>query len=601
MPEHDNNSDRSVGPLETTALLLSSNKNTTNVNYTALDDDTAFLEEEDIVQEQSEEPDNDDGDDDHYLKQELRDIPWRKRPSFKILLFAILVQIVGLCTGVTSFIDILTNLVCKDYYKSGDPSAPQITPIDSPLGPLALHASTLVTLGNNLVQSDPRCNSAKITSLVGVFQTYITTTTGILNLISIPLLSSYADRWGRKPILIFTGTCIFISNILKVFVCIWPDVFNYRILILTSVFDGIGGDETMIIIMASSYVADIVKESQRAKILSYQDAIFSGGLAIGPIIGSYILSYTNSITVLFSIGCFSTILFLIIVIFLLPESRSEKSRRQSIAAHAARRTSFLETRKKRLAFSEMNEEDLSTFSKAGLVEKFHEICHLLNFVEPLKVLKFSHIKEPKFKRNAYLLIIGQTLIAGAIVNGTPFIILLAKTRFQWTSVQNNYLISILGGTRFVTLSILLPRVLDYVRTRWFHSPVTIDRGDKTVLAGSLMLSTIGYFFISESNTGHLFMGSMAFLALGSGTSPMIRNSLIKYSPRNKVAEVLGAANMISSILSIFTPMLFAMIYKYTAEYRPQAITEVLLIGELSVLAVMCFLHVQRKDPNVISH
>jgi MFS family permease len=600
MPEHDNNSDRSIGPLETTALLSSPNKNTNNVNYTALNDDTAFLEEDDTVQEQLEGTDNDD-DNDNYLKQGLRDLPWRKRPSYKILLFAMLLLIVGLCTSVSSLIDILTNMVCKEYYKSADPNAPQITPIDSPLGPFSVsHVSAFVTLGDNLLRSDPRCNSAKITSLVGIFQTYITTTTGILNLVSIPLLSSYADRWGRKPVLIFSGCCIFLSSFLSLAVCVWPDAFNYHTLLFTGILDGVGGSMLMIIIMASSYVADIVKESQRAKILSIQDAIYSGGMAIGPIIGSYIFAYTNNLTILFGIGCFSTFLFLLIVIFLLPESRSEKSRRQSIAAHAARRTSFLKTRKTRLASSEINEEDLSIFSKAGLVEKFHEIYHLLNFVEPLKVLKFSHIKEPKFKRNAYLLIFGQTLLTGAITSGVPFILLLSKTRFQWDSVQNNYLISILGGTRFITLSVILPRVLDYVRHQWFHSPVTIDRGDKTVLTGSLILSTLGYFLVSESNTGQLFMASMAFLALGSGTSPIIRNSLIKYSPRNKVAEVLGAANMIATILSVFTPTLFAMVYTYTAEYRPQATIEVLVFCEFTVLAVACFLHVQENDSEVVN-
>lgn len=586
MSENDDISDMTVDCLETTALLSSpksTSKIRTNVNYTALNNESEVFEDYDSGHQQADENDNNNNDFNQILD-------CQNRPSYKILLAAMLFLIVGLCTGITSFLDILTNMVCKDYYKAGDN---YLTPIDSPLGPMpSPYSATVIAFNQTLLHSDPRCNSAKITSLVGVFQTYISTTSFILNLISIPLLSSYADRWGRKPILLFSGFCLFLSTSLSLAVCVWPDAFNYRTLLLTGVLDGIGGSMTMIIIMSSSYIADTVKESQRAKILSIQDAIYSGGMAIGPIIGSYILASTNNIGFLFGIGCVSVLAFLLIVLFVLPESRSEKSRRQSIAAHVARKASFLETRKTRLASSEINEEDISIFSKVGLIEKFHDILHFLNFVEPLKVLKFSNIKNSKFKVNAYLLIIAQTLISGAVVNGIPFIILLAKARFQWTSVQNNYLVSILGGTRFFTLSLVLPRIFDYVRLRWFHSSVTIDHGDKTILQGSLTLSTLGYFLISKSNTGHLFMFSMFFLAFGSGTSPVIRNSLIKYSPPNKVAEVLGAANMITTILSVFTPTLFAQVYKYTAEHRPQAVIEILVICEFAVFIVVCFLHVK---------
>lgn len=585
MSEYDDISDMAV---ETTALLSSpksTSKTRTNVNYTALNNETEVFENYNNGHSQADESDNNNNND--YINQSL---DCQNKSSYKILLAAILFLIVGLCTGITSFLDILTNMVCKDYYKAGDNDS---MPIDSPLGPIpSPYSATIVAFNQTLLQSDPRCNSAKITSLVGIFQTYISTTSLILNLVSIPLLSSYADRWGRKPILFFSGFYLFLSTFLCLAVCVWPDAFNYRTLLLTGVLDGIGGSMTMIIIMSSSYIADTVKESQRAKILSIQDAIYSGGMAIGPIIGSYILATTNDIKILFSIGCVSVLAFLFIVVFILPESRSEKSRRQSIAAHVARKVSFLETRKTRLASSEINEEDISIFSKVGLIEKFHDILHSLNFVEPLKVLKFSNIKNSRFKTNAYLLIIAQTLMSVAVVNGMPFIILLAKARFQWTSVQNNYLVSILGGTRFFTLSLVLPRIFDYMRLHWSHSSVTIDHCDKTIFQASLTFSTLGYFLISKSNTGHLFMFSMCFLAFGSGTSSVIRNSLIKYSPPNKVAEVLGAANMITTILSVFTPTLFAQVYKYTAEHRPQAVIEILVVCELVVFIVVCFLYVK---------
>lgn len=564
---------------ESTPLLVSAPSSEEQygiIETNAVDD----MSEYEYSEDEEEDDDDEDDDDGSYLKKEIQKIPWKDRPSFNVLLVAITLYLIGVMCSQSSLLDVIVYLVCQDYYKTTDPS----------LAHFGNSTSSLNLLNGAPKFNDPLCSVPKVTTVVGTFSTRINTITFVLELISVPLLSSYADRWGRKPIMIAFGICTLISSLISMSVAFRPDFFNYKILYVGGIVDGLCG-LTVMTVMSTSYVSDIVKETNRAQLLSILDAAFSAAMALGPALGSLILSFTNNnILNLFVISFVISAIFFALVVFLLPESRSEKDRNISIAEHAARKSVFLESQKLRRASYSSTSSFATT--RLNLHERARELLHNVNFIEPLKVLKFPNVKTKRARVNVYLLIASKSILYGAVFNGVPFLLLLAKTKFNWATFENNLLISLMGSSKFIVLSYIFPRILGYLRNLWLHNPRDVDQSDKVVLIGSLIFSSTGYLAFAEAPTGSIFMLAAVLFSFGAGVNSVMQNTLIKYSPRGKVAEVLGGTQTIINILSIFLPTVFALIYEHTAETRPQAIGELLFVCDLFVCFILMFLYIE---------
>lgn len=550
------------------------------------------FEDEDAIEDSPEESDEDDEDeednnpnDKSTLKREFQHLSWRHRPSYKLLRIALLLQIIGQMSAVTSLLDAIVYLVCQHHFKNTEPQGH--IPEFSPISPTPFWTSDS---GQSF--QDPRCFAPEITALVGIFQTYMTTLTAILGVLTVPFLASCSDRLGRKPILLWTMTCTILSLLITITCCVFPDKVDYKLFLVSSVLDGVGGSMSIMVILCSSYTSDCVKEHYRAGALSVLDACVFGGIAVGPFIGSFILSYTDhNLILLFSISLFLQLLSIFIVLFVLPESRSERARSKSQSEHMVRKNSFLNERLRRQSSMALDASmSLESYNKRWsldcFVEKIREIIHSANILGPLKALNFSHIRESRARFNAFVLILAQATLSEVIMASMPLIFLYAKTRFSWTSVENGYFISLLGTSRFVVLSTLLPFVLNIARSRWSHSTTRVDVVDKRLLLGGLLCSIVGYFLLAEAPTGSAFMFSVTILALGSGSSPLLRNAIIKHSPKNKVGEVLGAATLIARLENIFMPAIFATVYTYTVKHRAQAIIEIIMATEFAVFLLL---------------
>lgn len=570
-----------------------------SVNYQAISDEPSSSASS--IREEYAADDNDDEEEEEEdgikLKKEFQHLPWRKRPSAKLLMVIMLAIILGSTASATSKMDAVVFLICKDYYKALEAVSPSNSTMAAVMGapPLSL--------------TDPRCLAPDVMASVGVFQTYTSTISAILSVFTVPLWASYSDRVGRRPIMLLGISCFAMTDAIAITCFLRSDVFNYRWLIASGFVEGMCGSVSLVIIMCSSYISDCIKETYRAGVLSVFDAWIYAGLALGPLVGSFILEITKrNLVTLFSFSMVLDLVLLLTVLMLLPESRSERSRRKSIGAHLARHRSFLdEQRSRRMSAAAVNDVDDSEYvenyssslwTKAGLVEKFQELVHKANFLEPLKVLKFTNLPDKRARRNVYILIVGQATMGEAISAAMTFMLLYAKSRFGFTSVENNYFISLMGTSRFVILSLVFPQILKAARARWPHSPTRIDYIDKRIIQMGLTFSTLGVLTMAEANTGTLFLCSVMIIALGSGTSPLVRNAIIKHAPKNKVGEVLGAANVLGKMQGIVTPMIFATIYNYTIKFRAQAIVETVVLLEVLIFSGMSCLYVQQHIPGI---
>lgn len=588
---------------ETTQLLgessQSNSKSDTNVNYQSFSEEpsssASSIGDDRAANNDEEEEEEEDG---IKLKKEHQNLPWSKRPSV-LLVIIMMVSIQLVSTGIgTSMVDAFMLLVCKDFYKK---NLEQVTPSNS-----TLNAVMDLVDGPPVSVTDPRCFAPEIMATVSLIQTYSSTISAVLTLFTVPLLAAYSDRIGRKPLILLGLVGVMLSDIINCVCYFLPDVFHYNWVVLTGFVEGMSGSSSIIMIMCSSYISDSIKETYRTGVFSVFEAWLYAGLAVGPLLGSFLLELTNrNLPLLFLSGLSMDVLRILVVLVFLQESRSEYNRRKSIGTHLARQQSRLEEERIRrmstatsAASSFNGSESTSLWTKAGLIEKIHYLLQKANILEPFRVLKFSNLKDKRARRNMYILIGGQALMGSVFNSSVSFMIYYAKSRFNFTSIENNYFLSLMGSSRFFVLALVFPQVLKMARARWAYSPTSIDFIDKRMTQMGLFWSTVGLLVMAEASTTFMYFSSVVIMSLSSCAGPIGSNAIIKHAPKNKVGELLGAVSVLSSIQGIIMPVIFATIYNYTIKVRGQAIIEMVFAIELFVLMAMSCLYVQNQIPSV---
>lgn len=521
------------------------------------------------------------------LKPEFEFLPWRQRPSYRLVRIVLFIQILGQMSSVTSLLDAMVYLICQHHFKNLDPVS--FTGIGSA-------TEDPIWASGKQSFDDPRCFGPEISALVSIFHTYMTTLTAILSVFIVPYLASWSDRIGRRPILLWTMSCGILSLMITMICCTFPNQVNYKLFLVSAVLDGIGGSMGSMVVLCTSYTSDTIKDSFRAGALSILDACMFGGIAVGPLVGSFILSYTDhNLLGLFSFSMACQVFALLLMIFVVRESRSETARHKSLSEHLSRRKSFLINQRRRLSINDGDETTSSQNWTTGFVEKTREIFHYLNILGPLKVLRFSHIRDRRSRFNVFVLIMAQATLSEVVMASMPLVLLFSKVKFGWTSVENGYFISFLGFSRFFILSTIIPMALNIARRTCSHSATQVDAIDKRLVQVGLLFSVLGYFVLAEAPTESVFLGSVLIMALGSGASPLLRNAIIKHAPKDKVGEVLGAGVLIARLENIFVPAIFATLYSKTVRYRAQAIIEVIMATEFLMLVLLSCMYIQGPD------
>ena len=107
-------------------------------------------------------------------------------------------------------------------------------------------------------------------------------------LVASPILGDLSDRWGRRPVLIFSLLGTVVSFVMLALATSLPMLFAARIV------DGLSGGS---ITTARAYIADITTEENRAKAFGLLGAAFGLGFIVGPGLGAAFsrVSYTAPI------------------------------------------------------------------------------------------------------------------------------------------------------------------------------------------------------------------------------------------------------------------------------------------------------------------
>ncbi len=108
----------------------------------------------------------------------------------------------------------------------------------------------------------------------------------ICQLFASPITGKLSDRFGRKPLLLFSQTSTLIGFFLL------GIANNVWILVLARLVDGLLGSNMTV---SHAYISDVTNPKYRTKTFGYSSAVFGAGLIFGPLIGGLLASINYSV------------------------------------------------------------------------------------------------------------------------------------------------------------------------------------------------------------------------------------------------------------------------------------------------------------------
>ncbi len=147
----------------------------------------------------------------------------------------------------------------------------------------------------------------------------------VCQLVAGPILGRLSDRYGRRPLLVFSQAGTAVSFL------ILGLSRDFRVMLLARMLDGASGGN---ILVAQAYVADVTKPEDRARGMGLIGMAFGLGFVLGPALGGLLLSIPlpeewRLRTPFLVAATFSTVAW-VLVLARLPESRpTERGHREA--------------------------------------------------------------------------------------------------------------------------------------------------------------------------------------------------------------------------------------------------------------------------------
>ncbi|KAF4971907.1 hypothetical protein FSARC_1412 [Fusarium sarcochroum] len=468
--------------------------------------------------------------------KDFEGLPWWRRPSVFWLLGPYIIFTLAFGGVMVPKLDLILDLVCKQYFADQHSHNP-----DKVFDP--------ILFGND----NPQCKIPEVQANVATFMLVMNLLTGILSAIVAPRIGHLSDRYGRTRLMALASVGGILAEFVTILAARYPDVVNYRWLLLGSVFDGMTGSFTTGSIMTQSYTSDCTPPSKRAQSMGYVHACLFTGLAFGPLLAGYFVKWTGSLLSVFYVVMGCHVAFMLFIWLVVPESLSQR---------------------KQLAAREKWEKEQEMRPPAS--SSWMATLRTANPFAPLKILyPTGPGTSPALRRNLIALALDDTIILGASMSAGAVIVLYCGVTYDWGTLEKSKFVSLLSLVRVVVLMGIFPVINYFGRTRpaarrrresgvaLVEKNTGADELDVWVLRIALMsdvLGAVGYIFARSSG---VFVASgmiTAFGGLGSATGQAI---ITKHVPSERVGQLLGAIGMLHALARVLGPVLFNGIYALT--------------------------------------
>ncbi|CZT10847.1 hypothetical protein WAI453_007964 [Rhynchosporium graminicola] len=488
-------------------------------------------------------------------------LEWRHRPSMYWLLPPFFFFAIAFGGILVPKLNLLLSLVCRQYFLEKSSSDPN-------------HTFLPVILGS----SNPQCRIPEVQALATKFTLYITIVSGTLSAIMSPRIGAWSDRSGRLKVLTLTSAGASIGEVITIIVATYPDRFNYKWLLVGSVFDGLCGSFTAGMALTHAYAADCTPPPKRAVAFGYFHACLFAGVAIGPIIAAVLVKLTKSIITPFYFALSVHACFITFILLMVPESLTKKRQEQARARHAAEAGGgFLNADGHVENYSnDFTQSGLSTFIRKA------------NILEPLKILwPTGPGTSDKLRANLILMSAVDTIVFGVAMGAMTVVVYYLGFQFGWDTPEISVFTSIVNIFRVSALVIVLPLLNYLVRTRranrerkehGFSAPVPntgCDSLDLAMIRVAVFCEIIGFAGYTIARTPALFVISGIVASFGGVGSPTLQSALTKHVPHDRIGQLLGATGLLHSLARVVCPLVFNLIYATTVGTFPQTVFVVL--------------------------
>ncbi|KAM0140252.1 hypothetical protein ACHAO1_002483 [Botrytis cinerea] len=458
-------------------------------------------------------------------------LSWWHRPSLYFLLPAFFIYALAFGGLIVPKLNLILSLVCRNYLLYDAPISSHILP-DA---------------------DNPQCRIPEIQALASKFTLYLTILTGTLSALMTPFLGSISDRHGRIRVLILSSFGSFAAEIISILAAKFPGIVHYNWFLLGAFLDGICGSFTTEMAIIYAYASDCTAPPKRAVAFGYFHSCLFAGMGLGPLIAAFLAEATGDVITIFYFAISIHAIFMLFVVFLLPESHPEQ--------------------KQQLA-------------RSPTQNRYHSlrILRLTSLTDPFRILwPKPQASSPYLRSNLVLLAVVDTLVFGIAMGSVTVIIYYSGYKFGWSTAQTSLFSSLCSISRVLVLTIGLPLFIKFARRYRYHAhkDAAADWLDLRIVQFSILLEVLGYVGYAVARTGPLFIVSGVFTALGGVGSPTLQSALTKHVPPNRVGQLLGVTGLLHAVGRVLCPVGFNLIYATTVKGFPQAVF-VALAGSFAV-------------------
>jgi MFS family permease len=358
-------------------------------------------------------------------------------------------------------------------------------------------------------------------------------------------------------VLAFVNCGMIINEIITVFAASFPDSVSLNWILVGAIFDGMTGSFISSMAISQSYVSDFTPPNRRNVIFGWFHGCLYTGIAIGPILASYIIRRTGSIISLFYLATSCHLAFLLLLIFVVPES-IPKHRQH--AAWGSDRGDQRREKSQRLLQSVVG----------------------FKLLEPLEII-YGPSASPLIRKNLILLATLDTVVFGVGMGAAQVVLLYSNYMFGWDQWHQAKFTSIVNSCRVTCLLVALPAATSYFRNRQRKQqtstrlsprepslPEGTDAIELNIIRFAIFADTLGFFGYAMASAGPPFILSGAIASIGGIGSPNLQAALTKHVSKENVGQLLGAMGLLHALARVFGPVIFTGIYARTVAWFPQA-------------------------------
>lgn len=328
---------------------------------------------------------------------------------------------------------------------------------------------------------------------------------------------SLADVYGRKPLLLWSFTGIFLSYIWPCIVCWFYGTFSASWVLAGPLFLCIGGGTQVLAALLTSIIVDVTPPHLRTTTIYLVNSAELITEFVSPAIGAALMR--NNVWLAFAVSI-PIILLSYPIIAAIPESLASAAQPTDARPSSASSNSH----SKRQYFNMV----LHRFST-----NFIKLCSKI--VELVKVPSLA------------LSLIIYLLDAWAVQSGS-LLLQFASQRMQWSLGQSAYLLSIRAAVALLLTLGILPALNQFLCRRMHIRSFKIDT---IILRISYLAACVGYLLIGGSSSQGLLILGCIVSSIGSNAPQTLQGLVPSFTDSSNTAKlysILALAQLIGTML-----------------------------------------------------